>query len=266
MSTAVPAATPVAIGPLGAANAQLLRWTGAALATAALATAALASALLFRLYILAFYAGSAGDGYIARWNEQLPRLDEARTLAATAGIGLHFAAGGLILVLGGVQLVPAIRHRARALHRWTGRVYVTASLLAGLGGLTFIVLKGMVGGTPMDVGFGLYGLLTVVSAGETVRHARAGRADPRRIDAHRVWGLRLFALAIGSWLYRMDYGVWMMAADGAGHTDDFRRPFAVVLAFWFYLPDVCIADAFSRARRRTTDAGARPRAIARPAR
>ncbi|GJG89490.1 hypothetical protein tb265_46710 [Gemmatimonadetes bacterium T265] len=218
----------------------------------ALAASALASALLFALYVLAFYAGSAADGHAARWNDQLPRLYESGTPAANAGIGLHFAAGGLILVLGGVQLVPAVGHDAPAVHRWAGRVYVTASLLAGLGGPTLIILNGTVGGTPMDVGFGLYGVLTVVAAVETVRHARAGRTAPRRMDAHRVWGLRLFALAIGSWLYRMDFGVWMTATGGAGHTTDFRGPFDIAMAFWFYLPNLFVADAFSRARRVTT--------------
>ena len=136
MSLLVPAAASLSIDPRGAASARLLRWTGTALAASALA-----SALLSGLYILAFYAGSAGDGHTARWNDMLPRLYESQTPVA---------------------------------------------------------------------------------------------------------------LAIGSWLYRTDYGVWMLPAGGTGHTTDFRGPFDVVMAFWFYLPNLLVADAFSRARRRTT--------------
>src|SRR5690349_19363520 len=96
------------------------------------------SAALFGLYILAFYAAALFDGNIAKWNQGLPRLYESHTPAATAGIGVHFAAGGIILALGCVQFLASIRSRYPAVHRWIGRVYVTSALLAGIGGLTFI--------------------------------------------------------------------------------------------------------------------------------
>src|ERR1044072_2700140 len=105
------------------------------------------SAALFGLYILAFYAAALVDGNIAKWNDSLPRLYESDTPAATAGIGMHFAAGGIILALGCIQFVGWIRSRYPAGHRWIGRVYVTAAFLAGIGGLTFIVTKGTIGGT-----------------------------------------------------------------------------------------------------------------------
>jgi hypothetical protein len=137
-------------------------WT----ATALVATVWV-SVALFGLYILAFYAGALLDGELEGWNEVLPRLYEPTTPAATAGIALHFAAGGVILVL----------------------------------------------------------------------------------EAHRAWSLRLFALAIGSWLYRMDYGFWLLLTDGWGHTADFRGPFDVVMAFFFYLPNLIVTELFIRARR-----------------
>lgn len=212
-------------------------------ASAALAATALVSALLFGLYILAFYAGALTTGQMAEWNRVLPRLYEPETPAATTGIGLHFAAGGIILVLGGIQLVAPLRRRCPAVHRWLGRVYVTASLLAAVGGLAFIVLKGTIGGPVMNTGFGLYGILMGLAAVQTARHARA-----RRLEPHRAWALRLFALAIGSWLYRMDYGFWIMLTGGAGHRDDFRGPFDIVMAFFFYLPNLVMAELFIRSR------------------
>ena len=220
-------------------SAALLRWSGAALVGTVWV-----SATLFGLYILAFYAGALAEGEMEKWNGVLPRLYEADTPVATAGIGMHFAAGGIILALGCIQLIGAVRRRWPAAHRWMGRVYVAAALLAGVGGLSFILTKGTIGGAVMDAGFGLYGVLTVLAAVQTARHARA-----RRMDAHRAWALRLFALAIGSWLYRMDYGFWIMLTDGAGHARDFRGPFDVVMAFWFYLPNLLVAEAFIRARR-----------------
>jgi hypothetical protein len=228
-------------------GARALRWSARTLTATVWISAA-----LFGLYILAFYAAALLDGNIAKWNEGLPRLYESHTPLATAGIGLHFAAGGIILALGCIQFVQSIRQRYPAVHRWIGRVYVTAAFLAGCGGLTFILAKGTIGGTIMNIGFGLYGVLTAAAAIETYRHARS-----RRLDVHRAWAMRLFALAIGSWLYRMEYGFWFMLAGGAGHADDFSGPFDRLMAFFFYVPNLLVAEALIRAHRPTLSAAVR---------
>lgn len=220
-------------------SAVVLRW-----ASTALVATVWGSATLFGLYILAFYAGALAEGRMATWNGNLPGLYVPGARVATAGIGVHFAAGGVILVLGCIQLMGGVRKRWPAVHRWIGRVYVAAAFLAGLGGLTFIFTNGTIGGTTMDVGFGLYGVLTMAVAAQAYRYARA-----REVDAHRAWALRLFALAIGSWLYRMDYGFWLLLADGAGHTRTFSGPFDHVMDFFFYIPNLLVAEAFIRARR-----------------
>src|SRR3954468_14608865 len=161
------------------------------------------SAAIFGLYIVALYAGAVSDGAPERWNESLPRLYEPYEMLATIGIGAHFMTGTILLLLGPIQLIRTGHESAPWLHRWLGRLYGFAALVTGLGGLAFIARKETIGGMPMSVGFSLYGALMVVAAVETVRHARA-----RRFDEHRAWAIRLFALAIGSWLYRMDYGLW----------------------------------------------------------
>jgi Predicted membrane protein (DUF2306) len=218
-------------------SAATLRW-----ATRALVSIVWISAAIFGLYIIAFYAGVAFDGAIDQWNAALPRLYEPDTPFATIGIGAHFAAGAIVLVLGPIQLIGAVRARAPWLHRWTGRVYVVAALASGLGGLAFIAVKGTIGGAWMNVGFSLYGALVVVAAVATIWRARQ-----RRFAEHRAWAIRLFALAIGSWLYRMDYGFWRMIANGAGHTATFDGPFDVVMAFFFFLPNLIVAEIFIRA-------------------
>lgn len=215
-------------------SAKLLHWLGDILVAVVWISSG-----LFGLYILAFYAAALYQGNMQRWNEILPELYSPSSGTATAGIGLHFAAGGIILILGSIQLIDALRNRYPVFHRWVGRVYILASAFAGIGGLSFIFLKGTIGGTVMDIGFGLYGVLMLICAVETYRHAAA-----RRIDKHRAWALRLYALAIGSWLYRMDYGFWIMLTDGWGHGDGFSGPFDQVMAFFFYLPNLLVAEVF----------------------
>jgi hypothetical protein len=242
------------LDPVSSAALPHVGTSGRALqcASRVLTATAWISAALFGLYILAFYAAALLDGNMSKWNEGLPRLYESHTPTATAGIGMHFAAGGIILALGCIQFVEAIRSRYPAAHRWIGRVYVTAAFLAGIGGLTFIAAKGTIGGTTMDVGFGIYGVLTAAAAVQTYRHARA-----RRLDVHRAWAMRLFALAIGSWLYRMDYGFWFLLADGAGHVKDFSGPFDKFMAFFFYVPNLLVVEALIRARRGSMSTTAR---------
>jgi hypothetical protein len=199
------------------------------------------SAGLFGLYILAFYATPLYAGNLEKWNKILPGLYEKGSVVSTSGIGLHFATGGIILMLGSIQLISSVRIRFPALHRWIGRVYVLSSLLAAIGGFIFILVKGTIGGTVMNIGFGLYGILMFISAIETYRHAAAGR-----LEIHRAWALRLYALAVGSWLYRMDYGFWLMLTDGLGHTRQFSGLFDHIMAFFFYIPNLMVAEVFIR--------------------
>ncbi len=133
------------------------------------------------------------------------------------------------------------------MHRWIGWTYVTCALLAGAGGLGFILSKGTVGGVPMTTGFSLYGVLMLVAAVQTARYAR-GRRRPGGLERHRAWAIRLFALAIGSWLYRIEYGFWFLVAGGAGHTPEFGGWFDAIMDFFFYLPNLAVAELFLRAR------------------
>lgn len=223
-------------------SAATVRWP-----TLALVAVVWTSAAIFGLYIISFFGGAAADGALSVWNRALPHLYDAGMPVATIGIGLHFVTGAILLVLGPLQLFGAVRNTVPALHRWIGRIYAGAALIAGLGGVVFIALKGTIGGPIMSLGFGLYGILTVLAAAETVRHAMR-----RRFEAHRAWAIRLFALAIGSWLYRMDYGFWLLIMHGIGHTRSFDGPFDVAMAFLFYVPNLLVAEIFIRAKGRRT--------------
>lgn len=222
-----------------------LRATGLRVSAIALVGVTWLSAGLFGLYILAYYGGTASDGALERWNDTLQGLYEANAPLATLGIGSHFLGGGVLLLLGPIQLIPWVRERSIAVHRWLGRLFVTAAAIAAVGGLTFTLLSGTIGGAVMDAGFGLYGSLMLLTAVQTVRYARA-----RQFDAHRAWGIRLFALVVGSWLYRIEYGLWFSAFGEAGHTDSFNGAFDYFMAFAFYLPNLAVAELFIRARRR----------------
>jgi len=207
------------------------------------------SSFIFGLYILANYAGAYFENDMLRWNNVLPEIYIPGQPAATVGIGLHFAAGGLILLLGGLQLIDSIRVNYPRVHHWTGRFYILTSLVAALGGLSFIAIRGTVGGLVMDIGFAGYGVLMFVAAIQTVRYAMR-----REMLSHQAWAWRLYALAIGSWLYRMDYGLWLILTDWVGHTDEFNGWFDNFMSFFFYIPNLLVVELMIRARNQESNA------------
>jgi hypothetical protein len=224
------------------------QWTEGALKVASFALVAVVwiSSAIFGAYILAYYGGAIPAGTMEQWNASLPALYEPHTPVASFGMGLHFFAGATLLLLGPIQLVGAVRRKAPAVHHWIGRLYALAAVSAGVGGLIFISLKGTVGGVMMNVAFAAYGALMVLAAVQTVRHAMA-----RRIDVHRAWAIRLFALAIGSWLYRIGYGLFFAigGAENSGHTTDFIGWFDHIMNWAFFAPPLIVAEMFVRARR-----------------
>src|SRR3546814_5046453 len=147
----------------------------------------------------------------------------------------------MLLLLGPIQLIGPGRGAVPRLLRWLGRLYVVAAALAGVGGLGFIIGKGTIGGPLMDVGFGIYGALMILCA---ERAFTLGRQ--RRFDAHRAWAIRLFALTVGSWLYRMEYALWYLVMGDLG-TDHFRGWFDAITTFFFYIPNLAVAEFFIRA-------------------
>lgn len=200
----------------------------------------LAAALPFVAHSLRFGWGGLAGGLV----EPVRFLDPGAR-ATSAAIFLHMLSGGTITALAPLQLVAPIRVRAPALHRWTGRAIVALALVTGVTGLGYILARGTIGGPAMDAGFGLYGALLILAAVQALRHARAGD-----IARHRDWALRLFVLAIGSWIYRMHYTLWYLATGGLGSVRDFSGPFDQVQLFAFYLPYLVALELWFRSRDR----------------
>ncbi|MEL7100312.1 MAG: DUF2306 domain-containing protein [Pseudomonadota bacterium] len=181
--------------------------------------------------------------------EALGRL--SGTATSNAAIFAHMILGALVTLLSVVQLAGPVRRRWPRVHRVSGRVLAVAALLTALGGLAYIALRGTVGGPIMSVAFGLYGVLMAVAAVQAPRFAIAG--DYAR---HRRWGLRLIVLGLGSWIYRVHYGLWYgigcsLGPDtcGLAANDAFTGAFDIVTMFAFYLPYLALLELLFRLRR-----------------
>ena len=121
--------------------------------------------------------------------------------------------------------------RAPALHRWNGRLYLTAAVGASLSGIYMVWWRGAVGDTAQHVATTLNGVLVVLCAGMALLRIRA-----RQVEAHRRWALRLFLAVSGVWFFRVGLMLWLVLNRGPAGFDPrtFEGPFLTFLAFAQY--------------------------------
>lgn len=190
----------------------------------------------------ALYAAGFGQGGL-RGTLDAPHYLFSASIPANASIFSHMLLGAAVTLLVPLQLIRPLRQRLPALHRLTGRVIVAGAGITAIGGLAYIALRGTIGGAPMNAGFTLYGALMLLAAWQTFRHAYA-----RRIGQHHAWALRLFWLVLGSWLYRVHYGLWYLATVGLWSTPEFTGAFDLVQNFAFYIPYLIGVEIYLRRR------------------
>ncbi|MBO9433945.1 DUF2306 domain-containing protein [Ruegeria sp. R13_0] len=189
--------------------------------------------VLFYLTLLPFVVhgfGMIGIGLSENASRQSYLFaDDARV--GNAAMMLHIGAGTVLVALVPLQLIRAVRLRFNRFHRMLGAVLIALALVTGLAGMTYIPLRGTIGGPVMSAAFFLYGLCLFTSALMLARMARV-----RNRAGHWAWGLRLFWLALGSWLYRVHYTLWYLLTGGVGSEPDFSGPFDLVQNFAFFVP------------------------------
>jgi hypothetical protein len=200
--------------------------------------------LAFVLFIALFYYPSSLSGQFAAWDSK-PNI-QGYTPGDTAGnlmFALHVLLAAVLTAGGLLQLLPAVRTRWPALHRWNGRVFMVTALSLALGGLWLVWVRGtyltLVGG----IGISLNAALILVFA---VMAWRA--AANKRFVSHRRWALRLFIAASAVWFMRLGYVVWGMGTGGIGIGDAMDGPFDIFLAFGNSLVPLAILEIYLLAK------------------
>ena len=85
----------------------------------------------------------------ANFNEATARYATETNLKFVS-LFVHAFSGGIALLLGPFQFLSRLRDRFPTLHRWTGRVYLTAILIGGL--TAFIIAPGLISGLVGEIG------------------------------------------------------------------------------------------------------------------
>jgi len=193
---------------------------------------ALVGQLIFSLYITLVYGGAVLAGDTERWKHVMPRGYVPGDTAGNAALMTHVLIAVLIMLGGALQLMPAIRRRVPALHRWVGRAYMTSVMLTSLAGLYLVWTRGAPGRLSQHIAISLNALIILTCAVFAWRAARA-----RDLTAHRQWALRTFLAAGGVFFFRLGVFLWLVINQGPVGFDPktFSGPFLTALAFGVYV-------------------------------
>ena len=157
----------------------------------------------------------------------------------------HVAAASVAMAAGVPQFLPRLRTRWRALHRWTGRIYGVAVMLGAVSG--FVLGATALGGPVTQTGFAtlafLWGGVTFIA----LRHAVA-----RRIDLHRRWMIRSFALTFAAVTLRLQVPIWVLSL-GTDYTGVLP-----IIAWTCWVPNLIIAEWLIRRGRGQAPVPLRP--------
>lgn len=199
-------------------------------------------------FILIYYGGRTLSGDWSAWNDK-PLIDgyidgdRAGNLVFIAHVLL-----AAVVTLGGLmQLTPALRRRAPALHRWTGRLFLVISIFMALSGAWLTVVRGTMLSEISAVAILINGGLILIFAVQAWRHAVA-----RRIERHRIWAMRTFMVVAGVWFLRVGLMGWVLVNQGpVGMSDDLSGPADIALTFGSYLIPLALLELYLRAGRQT---------------
>ena len=203
-----------------------------------------ASFSLWGVWISIYYAKAALFDY-EKFNIVFHDLYTPEFPAASFAICFHLVGAAYMALAGAFQLVKYIRKVYPVYHRWVGRLYILASMIASIGGLFFILTKGDEGGRPADYAFATYGVIFLCSGGFTYYHAKQ-----RDFVRHKLWAWRLYALSLASWMYRFDY-YWWMVLFGVGenswlHQENYLGLADMWINWAFYLPNLIVVEIVFR--------------------
>lgn len=207
---------------------------------------AFAGQSLFAIYICLFYVTSAIRGQFADWSKYRQVIDGfvAGDLIGNIQFGLHVLMAAILTIGGTLQLVPALRQRFKAFHRWNGRLVAVTAVLISLGGLWLVWVRGSRIDMASGIGISLNAILLIYCVTMAVTKARQ-----RDFMAHQRWAMRAFLFLNGVWFLRVGIMAFGLMTSGV-----FKMPasyvegFFPIWSFGSYLVPIAMYELYARAK------------------
>src|SRR6266852_2006719 len=162
-------------------------------------------------------------GALSARNNPAAELDGAFADRRTLTLA-HILPGMLFMVLGPLQFVRGLRSKYPQVHRWSGRIFLTASAIVGVTGLTMAFGK-TIGGVDEKAAISLFGTFFLMALTKALWHALR-----REFALHREWMIRGYAVGLAVATIRPIMGTFFAAALLRGHAPEPKEFFGT--AFW----------------------------------
>jgi len=166
----------------------------------------------------------------------------------------HMLIAPIALLVGPFQFLPRFRAKHPQVHRYMGRIYVTACVIAGMAALATAPYAS--GGPVAGVGFGILATLWIAT---TLGGWRA--AVRRELDQHRLFMRLSYAMTFSAVILRLQIPIGFML----GYTS--YSAMSVWLAYTCWIPNIIAVLAYTareRARLRTVGFRGSARSISHP--
>lgn len=199
----------------------------------------------FVAYIALFFGGNGLTGNLAALNDK-PHVTgyvPGDTWGNTQFV-MHALLGGLVTLAAAWQLVPALRRRWPAIHRWNGRLFLVVAMISTGIGFWLVWVRGSQLGTGSNVSISLNGLLIVVFALLAWRSARR-----RDFIGHRQHALRAYLLVLGVWILRIGIILAGLVAAPLGVKIDYTGAIFIGVSFASWLLPLLVLQLYLRAER-----------------
>lgn len=203
---------------------------------------------IFSYFIVMFYYIATANQDIERFNQVMPSGYIEGDFWGNFAVVVHVLLAAIITVGGLIQLIPIIRSKWPAIHRWNGRLYVITAMVMSLSGMFMVISRyeKMVGGLMGQIAILINGGIIVLCAVKAFKYVRM-----RKIAQHRIWALRLFLAVSGVWLFRVGLMAWLSIHGKPVGFDpvSLSGPFINVLYFIVYILPLLILEVYLRSQR-----------------
>lgn len=200
----------------------------------------------FFYYIARFYGVSTLTLNFEVWN-RLSAFGRTPYVAGDTGGNIAFAAhalgAGIIALGGGLQLIPQIRARFPAFHRWNGRLFLLTVVALSLSGFYLVWIRGTSPSPINAFSTSVNGVLILSFAGLALRHAVA-----RNIAIHRRWAMRLYLVSNAQWFLRVGLFGYFVVSQLIGHQAKFSDPFLRFWEFGCFLAPLAVLEPYLRTK------------------
>jgi uncharacterized membrane protein len=202
--------------------------------------------LMFAFTVASFY-GMAGlrGSTAAAWSKNITHGYVPGDTVGNLAVATHLFSAAVIILAGMVQLIPQVRDRAPAFHRWNGRLYIVTAFSISIAGLYMTWVRGSVGDLIQHLGSSLMAVLIMLCAAMALRYAMA-----RDFRTHRRWALRLYIVVSASLFIRAAIFLSFVLNHGPFGFDPatFSGPFLTFITFAQYLVPLALLEMYMRVK------------------